>query len=165
MVYWLGLGGNLGDRRGQLSRAVRSLATLGRVVRVSQAYETAPVGLPAGAPPFLNAVACLESDFSPHLLLAEMKAHEQASGRDLLTSHRRSRPIDLDILLAENLVLAAPGLTIPHPEMHRRRFVLAPLAEVAPMLIHPVLKRSVAELLADLEDEAAAAPTGWTPGE
>ncbi len=165
MIYWLGIGGNLGDRQGQLTRAVRFLSTLGPVSLASHAYETDPVGLPPGSPPFLNAVVRLDSALAPRQLLEALKRHERAAGRDISGSHRASRPIDLDILLAEDAILDEPGLTVPHPEMHRRRFVLAPLAEVAPELVHPLLKRSMAELLRALPDRERVAPTEWTPGE
>jgi len=150
-IAYLALGANLGDRRRNIQSAVELLrATAGTsVTKVSSLHETAAVGGPAGSPAFLNAAAEVETSLEPAALLARLLEIERLLGRE-----RREkwgpRTIDLDVLLYDDRVVDEPHLHIPHPLMHQRRFVLAPLAEIAPGAIHPVLKRSVAELLADL---------------
>jgi 2-amino-4-hydroxy-6-hydroxymethyldihydropteridine diphosphokinase len=149
-LYHLGLGANLGDRRAHLEAAVAFLGGIGRVRRRSSVYETDAVGMP-GSPPFLNMAVALETALPPLGLLKACKAHEAAQGRDLENSHLRDRTIDIDILLAGNLVLATPELTIPHPRLAERGFVLLPLFEIAPRLVHPVEKDPVFRLLSRLK--------------
>ena len=148
---YIALGGNLGDRRANLERAIELLrATPGvRVTKVSSFIETPAVGGPPGSPPFLNAAAELETTLSPRQLLDRLLSIEQTIGR-----RRREkwgpRVIDLDLLLYGDETIAEPNLQVPHPLMHERRFVLEPLAEIAPQARHPILQRSIETLLATL---------------
>lgn len=148
-LYHLGLGSNLGDRRSHLEKAVAFLGGCGRVLKRSSVYETTPVGMP-GSGTFLNMAVALESDLPPPELLEKCKEYEAAQGRDLENSHNRDRAIDIDILLAGERVIATPQLTVPHPRLAERGFALVPLFEIAPRLVHPVEKASVARLLARL---------------
>jgi len=149
VLYHLGLGSNLGDRRRHIGAAVAFLGSCGRVARRSAVYETTPLGMP-GSGLFLNMVLALETTLSPQELLAECRRFEAAQGRDPADSHYRDRAIDIDILLAGDLVMDTPGLTIPHPRLCERGFVLVPLFEIAPKLVHPLEKVTVTRLLARL---------------
>jgi 2-amino-4-hydroxy-6-hydroxymethyldihydropteridine diphosphokinase len=149
-LYYLGLGSNLGDRRAHLVRALSFLAGLGHLLKRSSIYETSPVGMP-GSAPFLNMVATLAAAMEPVELLRECKDHEAGQGRDLADSHLRDRAIDIDILLAGNVVMNTQELTLPHPRLVERGFVLVPLFEIAPKLVHPIEKVSVARLLSRLK--------------
>lgn len=149
-LYYLGLGTNLGDRQVALAAAIAFLQGCGRVLKRSSVYETTPLGMP-GAGLFLNMVLALESHLSPLELMAKCREHEAAQGRDLENSHYQDRSIDIDILLAGDLVLATPELTVPHPRMCERGFVLVPLFEIAPKLAHPLEKVAVARLLSRLK--------------
>jgi len=145
---YISLGSNLGDREQQLRRAIASISErLGTIEKLSPFYDTAPVGI-IDQPQFLNAVLKLQTELPPHPLMEALLSIERELGRDRATSVPKGpRTIDLDLLLYDDFVLNSPELTIPHPAMHERRFVLEPLAEIAPDAIHPVFKQTAEELL------------------
>lgn len=143
-TVYLSLGSNIGDREGNLRAAIAKLSELGEVTAVSSLYETEPVEFTA-QPWFLNCAVAVRTELMPKLFLAKMLAIEQQMGRRR-TQPKGPRIIDIDILLFGNSVIRAPQLDVPHPAMHQRRFVLEPLAEIAPEARHPVFQRSVREL-------------------
>jgi 2-amino-4-hydroxy-6-hydroxymethyldihydropteridine diphosphokinase len=143
-AVYLSLGSNVGDRRENLDKAIARLQELGTAIAVSSFYETEPVEF-ADQPWFLNCAVGVETELMPKQFLGRVMAIEQAMGR------RRVRPkgprsIDIDVLLFGNAVIETRDLVIPHPAMHQRRFVLDPLAEIAPDVRHPVFKRTIREL-------------------
>ena len=142
---YIALGSNLGDRAAHLQQAIDRLSALGKITAVSSFYETEPVELTA-QPWFLNCVVALETEKMPRQLIAAILDLEQQMGRRRLEK-KGPRTIDIDILLFGKSVIEMPGLTVPHPAMHERRFVLEPLTEITPDLRHPVFKRTIRELL------------------
>ena len=142
---YLSLGSNLGDRDRNLRDAIRALEGVGRVQAVSSFYETEPVDF-ADQAWFLNCAVAIESALSPERMMAELLCLERKLGRER-THSKGPRTIDIDILLFGERIVDGPDLKIPHPAMHRRRFVLAPLAELAPGLRHPVTRRTISEML------------------
>jgi 2-amino-4-hydroxy-6-hydroxymethyldihydropteridine diphosphokinase len=145
-VVYLGLGANLGDRLRALRGAIAALEAPDlHVTRVSQVYETSPVDV-ANQPWFLNLVAEAHTSLLPMQLLARAMKVERSLGRRR-TVPRGPRTIDIDILFFGSFVIDTPRLTVPHPRLAERRFVLAPLADLAPDLRHPVNRRTVQELL------------------
>ncbi|MEW6543887.1 MAG: 2-amino-4-hydroxy-6-hydroxymethyldihydropteridine diphosphokinase [Nitrospirota bacterium] len=156
-IVYIAFGSNVGDRLDFCDRAVTLLGLLpaSQVTGVSSLYETEPVddGARPGSGWFLNGVVRLETEIPPHRLLDVCREVEKALGRDL--EHRAGpRTLDLDLLFYGDRVLHEAGLVVPHPRLHLRRFVLAPLAELAPDLIHPVLHRTIKDLLDHLADPA-----------
>ncbi len=142
---YIGLGANLGDREANINRALEEIVRSGyRLTQVSSMYETAPVGF-EDQPDFLNTVAEIETDLAPGELMAALDEIEQRIGRRE-TFKWGPRVVDLDILLYGDQTLAEDNLKIPHPEMHKRAFVLSPLAEIAPEAKHPVLGLTAREL-------------------
>lgn len=155
-LVYLGLGANLGDRRANLESAIAQLAALGTVTARSSCYETEPMEVP-GQPWFLNCAVALETELMPKQLLARLLEIERSLGRKRKVGQPKGpRTIDLDILLFGSSVIETAGLTIPHPALDERRFVLEPLAEIAPEARHPVFKRTVRELRDALPKDAGA---------
>lgn len=145
---YLSLGSNVGDRGNHLREAITRLASAGRIVSVSSFYETEPVEV-TNQPCFLNCVLEIETSKMPKQLIAAVLAIEQEMGRQR-TRNKGPRVIDIDILLFGETIVDSPELRIPHPAMHERRFVLEPLAEIAPEARHPIFKKTVREMLAPL---------------
>ncbi len=144
-LAYLSLGSNVGDREGQLREAKTRLGTVGRVVAVSSFYETEPVEF-TQQPWFLNCAVALETSVTPRQLMTAILHIEEEMGRQRVQK-KGPRSIDIDILLFDGTTVDSEELTIPHPAMQLRRFVLEPLAEIAPEVFHPVLKKTVRELL------------------
>jgi 2-amino-4-hydroxy-6-hydroxymethyldihydropteridine diphosphokinase len=147
-LVYLSLGSNVGDREAQLQDALAKLAAVGSVVATSSFYETEPVEF-TRQPWFLNCAIALETNKTPEQLMAAILRIEEEMGRRRVQK-KGPRAIDIDILLFDDTIVDSKELTIPHPAMHQRRFVLEPLAEIAPELLHPVLKKTIGELLDSL---------------
>ncbi|PIU53753.1 MAG: 2-amino-4-hydroxy-6-hydroxymethyldihydropteridine diphosphokinase [Deltaproteobacteria bacterium CG07_land_8_20_14_0_80_60_11] len=160
VIAYLGLGANLGDPRRQLAEALERLNTAEEVevTRVSTFYRNPPLG-PANQPWYVNAAARVRTRLGPEELLGLLQQVETALGR-VRGERWGPRRLDLDLLLYNGEVIFAPDLVVPHPEMHRRVFVLVPLAEIAPQAWHPVLGKSAVDLLSELDpaDRAAVQP-------
>jgi 2-amino-4-hydroxy-6-hydroxymethyldihydropteridine diphosphokinase len=159
ITAYIALGSNLGDRKDYLDRAVRLLQERPdiQVKRISTYHETEPVGGPPGQGPYLNAAVELQTDLRPDQLLRVLLDIENRLGR-VRQERDGPRTIDLDLLLHGDLILAEPELTVPHPRMHERRFVLEPLMEIAPEAFHPQFGLTVQDLAARLRPSAAPVP-------
>lgn len=150
IAAYIALGSNLGDRSANIGAAVKMLSETPGVlsVRLSALLDNPPVGMAADAPRFLNGVAEARTTLGPRELLAKMLEIERSLGRARQSANRPdSRPIDLDLLLFDDRVIDEPDLKVPHPRMRERRFVLEPLVEIAPDVIHPAAGLTAAELL------------------
>jgi len=152
----IGLGGNLGDPAENISSALAMIEEkgLGSVEKRSSNYRTEPVGI-KDQPWFVNAAALVKTELNPEEFHKGLKEIEREMGRPDKRVKDGPRLIDLDILLWQDEIIDTNDLVVPHPRMHQRRFVLDPLAEIAPGLLHPKLNKSISELLQELEDPAA----------
>ena len=153
MNYYIGLGANLGRLEEQLKQAIQMIEDSGVVICArSSLYCTEPVGF-EDQPWFVNQVILARSPIKPDKMLLKLKTIEESmGGRKKIP--KGPRFIDLDILLADDIILQMENLTVPHPEMHKRRFVLVPLTEIAPHVCHPILKKSAGQLLRECRDES-----------
>ena len=145
---FIGVGSNEGDRLALISKASRAIGSLPNVQlrQTASILETEPVGGPPQGP-YLNTVVELETTLSPEKLLGALQEIERQLGRVSSAQRWAPRPIDLDLLLYNDHIIGEPHLTIPHPRLHDRLFVLEPLAQLAPDVLHPVFKRTIGELL------------------
>ncbi len=155
-TVYLGLGSNLGNRERNITRAIEFLGEVGKVERVSSLYETAPMLL-EDQPPFLNAACCLVTDLTPLELLEFTQRIEKAMGR-VPGPRYGPRTLDIDILLYGDEIIDTPHLVVPHPEMSDRGFVLVPLAEIAPDLVHPTLGKAVSQLATVVKGKDGVVP-------
>ena len=155
---FIGIGSNEGDRLVHISDALQAFGAVQgiRVVQFAMIYETEPVGGPPQGP-YLNTAAELQTTLTPRELLTTLQGIERRLGRTPSPQRWTPRPIDVDILLYNDQIVAEPDLVIPHPRMHERTFVLEPLAQLAPHLTHPVLHRTMGELLAEISTSSPCA--------
>ncbi len=161
-IAYIGLGSNLGDRAAQLDDALSQMETANlKILRMSSRYETAPQDVTA-QPWFLNMVVEAETRLFPRQLLNVLQRIERDMGR-VRRMAKGPRVIDLDLLLYGSAIVQAPELTVPHPRLHERRFVLEPLAELAPGLRHPILRRTMRELLGSVSAQAVRRSTEPRP--
>jgi 2-amino-4-hydroxy-6-hydroxymethyldihydropteridine diphosphokinase len=149
VIVYLGLGSNMGDRKENLDKAIGYLSQRVRVAEVSSVYDTEPVGNPE-QPRFLNMVCQAKTMLKPKDLLVLAKGIERKMGR-MPGKPNSPRPIDIDILFYGDEVIDMPELVIPHPRLTQRAFVLVPLAEIAPTLVHPVHGKNIKQLLGELK--------------
>jgi len=150
---YIGIGSNLGNKRENYLEALERIAKLPktRIIKESSVYESQPHG--DSKEWYINGVIEIETEIKPELLLNKFKNIERAMGRKKVRKKWGARIIDIDILLYDSLVMNKKSLKIPHPEMHQRKFVLIPLSELAPQVIHPVLSVSISELLFGVKDD------------
>ena len=150
---YIGIGSNLGNKRENYLEALERIAKIpkARIIKESSVYESQPHG--DSKEWYINGVIEIETEIKPELLLKKFKNIERAMGRKKVRKKWGARIIDLDILLYDSLVLNKKNLKIPHPEMHQRKFVLIPLSELAPQVVHPVLGSTISELVVGVKDE------------
>ncbi len=154
----LSLGSNIGDRLATLEQACDALAEAFGHLRLSQVYETAPIGCPEGAPAYLNACVEIATELPPDALLRVTQGIENALGRTRSGVYGEPRTCDIDILYYDTETLETPELTLPHPRAHERAFVLRPLCDIDAALVLPGQTSTVAELLAALPDAGGVIP-------
>lgn len=149
---YVGIGSNLGSKKENYQEALARVAKIPntKIVRESSLYESEPLG--DSKEWYVNGAIEIETDLKPDLLLQKFKNIERAMGRKKVRKRWGARIIDLDILLYNNLKLEKGRLKIPHPEMHNRKFVLIPLSEIAPQVVHPILGLTISELLVSVKD-------------
>lgn len=152
VTAYLAIGSNLGDRARACYAAVQKLSAHAQitVTAISELIETAPVGGPTWSPPFLNGAVAIETTLGAHALIKELNSIEESIGRQRL-ERWGPRTIDLDLLLFGDRILSSDDLIVPHPMMHERRFVLEPLAQIAPQAMHPALQMTIRGLLETLK--------------
>ena len=150
-VAYLLLGSNLGNKEDNLGKAVKLLRKIGKIKKQSALYETEPWGF-SDRENFFNQAICLETFLSPPELLAELLKIETSIGRKRHAKQWVAREIDIDIIFYDNLVLSGEFLTIPHPLLKKRKFVLTPLKEIAPSFIHPIFGKNITDLLKECSD-------------
>lgn len=148
VTAYIGLGSNLGDRHKNLEGAVERLSSVGSLTALSSVYETKPWGVDGYQPRYLNQVAAVNTILNPLDVVTELLSIEFVLGR-AREAKNVSRTLDMDLLLHGDTVVEASGVTVPHPRLHERAFVLVPLAQIAADLVHPVFGKSIAELTAE----------------
>lgn len=158
-TVFLSLGSNLGDRKKTLEEGIGLLAAILSNIKVSALYETEPWGT-KNVPPYLNAVIEGQAILFAHDLLREIQEIEKKCGREKTAALHAPRPLDIDILFYGNHIVKTDELTIPHPHTAERLFVLRPLAELTHDFVHPILKKTVWELLKDCKDNSSVRPYG-----
>lgn len=163
---YIGIGSNLGDRIRHCQAAIKAISEIAGVtaLRVSSLYETAPV-LPASGGWFLNGVVSVQTTLAPGALLLELQRIERDMGRTAERIQGVDRSVDLDLLLVGSRVVDTPDLILPHPRLHQRRFVLAPLCELDPDFRHPVLGITMRQLLEHLDDPSVVRPLTTAAGQ
>ncbi|MDI6839802.1 MAG: 2-amino-4-hydroxy-6-hydroxymethyldihydropteridine diphosphokinase [bacterium] len=164
---YLGIGSNLGDRLTNIKLAIKKLSQMGEIIKMSSIWETEPwfaesCGGEKNQPLFLNCVVLVKTKLSPYKLLNKLSQIETELKRKR-TKRFGPRTIDLDILFYDSLIINDPNLIIPHPHIQQRKFVLLPLSEIVPDLIHPILKKTVKELLEDLPNSEQACKLSLPP--
>ena len=147
-MAYIGLGSNMGDREANLGRAIDLISQSASVLLTSSLYQTEPEGYKDQLD-FLNSVACIDTGCDAGELLRMLSSIESGMGR-VRTFAGAPRMIDLDLLFYNGAIISQPGLEVPHPRVHLRAFVVVPMADIAPDFIHPVLHKSMKELLAGL---------------
>jgi 2-amino-4-hydroxy-6-hydroxymethyldihydropteridine diphosphokinase len=162
-TVYIGLGANIGNREANLRMALHGLTRMARVEAVSALYETDPIGSVQDQPAFYNAACRIETGLEPESLLRFVKSLEHEIGRRPGGPVGGPRPIDLDILLYEDRVHDSKDLTIPHPRLTERAFVLVPLAEIAPEAVHPATGKTIAQLARTVPTDGVhqIKPSGW----
>lgn len=150
MRYYFSLGANQGDRMLNIQKAVSFLEGMGRLVSKSSIYRTDPIDMPEGTEDFFNLVLMVDSDYSPAEMLKKIKQFEKKMGREKKSSGHGPRTIDIDILMVDEMVVNDEKLVIPHIRMARRAFVLIPLLEIVPDMVHPISKKSFRKILNEL---------------
>ena len=152
---YIGIGSNLGNRISFMRSAIVGMKHIGKVVSTSSIYETEPFQVNEVQPMYLNMAIELHTSLTPSQLLAELQKIETTNGRHRTRSNE-PRTLDLDILMIDQLMIQQQHITVPHPRMHLRAFVLAPLAEIAPTLMHPKLNKTISQLLQHISQDGVA---------